>query len=73
MRINKKSVRGGFFGGYPVIIHDEKNKNKIIKIFNSFNLKLIRYPWLNHHKMKIYTQDTIVLKNTEKISENFFY
>ena len=72
MRINENSLRGGFFGGYPIIIVDEINKKKIIDTFNSFNLKLIKYPWLNHHKMKIYTQDNIKLDNTEEIYEKFF-
>ena len=72
MRINENGLRGGFFGGYPIIIDETKNISKIISIFNSFNLKLIKYPWLNHHKMKIYTQDNIMLNNTEDISEKFF-
>ena len=72
MRINETGLRGGFFGGYPIIIDETKNINKIINIFNSFNLKLIKYPWLNHHKMKIYTQDNIVLNNTEIFSVKFF-
>ena len=29
MRVNEKGLRGGFFGGYPIIIDDEKIKIKL--------------------------------------------
>ncbi len=72
IQINENSTRGGFFGGYPIIINNEKNITKILEIFDNFNLKLTKYPWLQHHKMRIYSSDNIELKITEKLSEKLF-
>ena len=70
--LNQKSTRGGFFGGYPLLINNLENCEKIKSIFQNSGLKLTKYPWLLHHKMNIYNSNVIDLPVTEDISNRFF-
>ena len=72
MQLNHKASRGGFFGGYPIIFENEEKINEIKKIFKKFDLELFDYHWMNHHKMDIYSKDTIDLPITENILNKFY-
>ena len=73
IKLNKNSTRGGFFGGYPLIINKFENVEKIKQIFLNYNFKLTAYPWLLHHKMEIYNSQSTPLIVTEDISERLFF
>ncbi len=72
MKTNKNSVKGGFFGGFPIIFTNNNNIELILKIFKKFNLSLKKYPWLSHHKLKIYAADENILKVTENIEDKLY-
>ena len=73
LKINEKSLRGGFFNGYPCIIDNHENIKKIVNIFQKNKIKISPYPWLMHHKMNIYSNTTNNLNVTEKISKKIFF
>ena len=73
VKINEKSIRGGFFNGYPCVIDNEKNIKQIITIFHKNKIKISPYPWLMHHKMNIYSNTTNNLYVTEKIYKKIFF
>ncbi len=72
LNLNQKSIRGGFFGGYPLLINKLDNIEKIKRIFQMNDFKLTQYPWLLHHKMRIFNSEDIQLPTTENISDRFF-
>ncbi len=60
--------KGGYFGGYPILIKNENKIKNYLKLFNKYQIKFIKYPWLLHHKMKIFSGDeNVSLTNSEKI------
>ncbi len=66
--VEKNCKRGGYFGGYPIFIKDENKINNYLNLFNKYKIKYIKYPWLLHHKMKIFNgNENLSLINTEKI------
>lgn len=66
--VDKICRRGGYFGGYPVFIKYEKNIKDYLNLFDKYNIKYVKYPWLLHHKMEIFNSDkNLILKNTEQI------
>jgi len=73
VKINEKSIRGGFFNGYPCVIDNEKNIKQILTIFHKNKIKISPYPWLMHHKMNIYSNTTNNLDVTEKIYKKIFF
>jgi len=72
MKLNNNAIRGGFFGGYPVIL---KNINKIEKykeIFKKYKINLDPYHWLLHHKMNIFDNEEVELPISEDIINKFY-
>jgi len=69
IKINDKAVRGGFFGGYPIIFNDIKKIEEIKKTFKRFKINLSSYPWLLHHKLEIYKNELCTLPTTEEIAD----
>ena len=66
--VDKICKRGGYFGGYPIFINNEKKIKDYLNLFNKYKIKYTKYPWLLHHKMKIFNADeNLSLKNTEQI------
>jgi len=72
LKLNEKAKRGGFFGGYPLIIKDIRSIDEINKKFKKYKINLISNPWMQHHKLNIYTDTNITLLETEKIDKHFF-
>ena len=72
LKLNQNSIRGGFFGGYPLIINELNNIEKVKKIFKNNRLQLMDYPWLLHHKMSIYNTNECQLSSTENIANKLF-
>ena len=72
LKLNQNSIRGGFFGGYPLIINELNNIEKVKKIFKNNRLQLMDYPWLLHHKMPIYNTNECQLSSTENIANKLF-
>jgi perosamine synthetase len=73
IKVNEKSIRGGFFNGYPCIIDNSQNVEKILSTFQKNEIKILSYPWLMHHKMSLYTDDFFNLVTTEKLSKKIFF
>ena len=73
MLVNKEAVRGGFFGGYPVIFNNLENIEKIKKIFKSYNFNMNSYYWYNHHKMDAFVNEKILLPVTEDIQNKMYF
>ena len=73
VKINELSIRGGFFNGYPFIINDKTNIEKISNLFAKNNIKIFSYPWLMHHKMELYSKNKEDLKNTEDIVDKVYF
>jgi len=72
MQLNKQAIRGGFFGGYPIIFENINQIAEIKKKFNKYNIDIYPYQWLNHHKMKVFGTDEIGLPVTESILNKFY-
>ena len=72
MQLNKQAIRGGFFGGYPIIFENIDHIGEIKKKFNKYNIDIYPYQWLNHHKMKVFGTDEIGLPVTESILNKFY-
>ena len=72
MMLNKDSVRGGFFGGYPIILKNFENIVKIKKIFENHNFNINSYYWYNHHKMEAFGNEKFVLPVTESIQKKMY-
>ena len=73
MKLNDKTERGGFFGGYPFTFNDVSNIDQIIEKFKKFKIDILPYPWLPHHQMSIYNREQYNLPVTEKIIHHFFF
>tara|TARA_Y100000741_G_C18211947_1_gene542064 strand:+ start:33 stop:764 length:732 start_codon:yes stop_codon:yes gene_type:complete len=69
---NEKSVRGGMFGGYPLVFDDITKFNEIEECFKNFKINLRPYPWLAHHKMELYKESQCTLPITEKIIDHCY-
>ena len=66
--VENNCKRGGYFGGYPMFIKNENKIENYLNLFNKYKIKFTKYPWLLHHKMKIFSGDeNISLVNSEKI------
>ena len=72
IKVNEKSERGGFFGGYPFFLNNIEHINEIKKIFEKFKINLIKYPWYSHHQMEIFSKDKSKLPVTEKMVDHFY-
>lgn len=72
IKVNEKSERGGFFGGYPFFLNNIEHINEIKKIFEIFKINLIKYPWYSHHQMEIFSKDKSKLPVTEKMVDHFY-
>ena len=72
MKLNTNSVRGGFFGGYPIIFQNQHNIDLYKKIFSKHNLEIYPYHWLPHHKMNLFYDGEINLPISEDIINKFF-
>lgn len=72
MKVNKNAIRGGFFGGYPIFFKDISKIDQIIKTFEIFKLKLKPYPWMNHHKMILFSGRSEELAITEQLKTNLY-
>tara|TARA_B110001454_G_scaffold37426_1_gene36932 strand:+ start:1596 stop:2729 length:1134 start_codon:yes stop_codon:yes gene_type:complete len=70
IKLNEKSLRGGMFGGYPIIFDDITKLNEIEGSFKKFKIILKPYPWLAHHKMEIYSESKCILPITDKVIDH---
>jgi perosamine synthetase len=73
IKLNQKATRGGFFAGYPILIMNTENIPKIKKVLIKYKIKIFPYPWLLHHKMNFFSPEKLFLKNTEEISQKFYF
>lgn len=66
----KNCERGGYFGGYPIFIKNENKISNYLNLFDKYKIKYKKYPWLLHHKMKIFNgNENLSLINSEKIQK----
>jgi len=72
MKLNIKGIRGGFFGGYPIILKNSDKIDRYKDIFKKYRINLDPYHWLLHHKMKIFNNDDVKLPVSENIINKFF-
>ena len=72
MKLNNNAIRGGFFGGYPIIIKNKDKINEVKKIFKKYKINLDPYHWLLHHKLNIFCNDEVKLPISEDIIDRFF-
>ena len=72
MKLNENATRGGFFGGYPIFFEDLNKIQQIKKIFKKFKFKLRPYPWMNHHKMEVFSDISNNLLITDNLESQFY-
>ena len=72
MQLNDKAVRGGFFGGYPIILNNLINIKEIEENFKNSKIRLLPNPWMQHHKMEVYNKEECILQNTEDLDKKFY-
>ena len=72
MQVNEKAIRGGFFGGYPIILNNLSNIKEIEENFKNSKIRLLPNPWMQHHKMEVYNKEECILKNTEDLDKKFY-
>lgn len=58
VRLCNGGERGGYFGGYPILINSKEiNSNDIIKYLKKQGIESLGYPFVQHHKLQIYNDN----------------
>jgi perosamine synthetase len=73
MQLNHMAIRGGFFGGYPIIIKNNDKIEKIKTIFKKYKIDIYPYHWLNHHQMEVFGDENLELPVTQEIKIKFYH